>query len=377
MGDAMPNLTRYESIGINKLFNLADGHAHQRQNKSQHEIVTGLPSIFFKAESMLQRDVEKEFQEAFFQLAGQYSMISSERTMLCYSASLATDLIATFLSANSYSVTLLEPCFDNLATILMRRNVPLVPVGEQALAPSELRETFARMQTDVLFLTVPNNPTGFTLDRREFTNVVELCREYGKILILDHTFRFFEGGVFFDAYEILEDYGVSYLTVEDTGKTWPTQDLKCSILAASKDLFDELRIYHNDILLNVSPFILKLLTEYVADTETNGLEESVWSTIRENRACLRRAIEGTVLVPADPSSTVSVEWLTITAPEMDSLAIVDALGAANIGVLPGNHFYWHQPDLGSRFVRIALARECREFAEACAHLARHPLLRRS
>lgn len=375
MADAMPNLTRYESIGINKRFNLADGHAYQKQNKTQHEIVCGLPSIFLAAESMLQRDVEREFQEAFFKLAGQYSVISSDRTMLCYSASLATDLIATFLSANSYSVTLLEPCFDNLATILMRRNVPLTPVSEQAISPEKVKETFAQMQTDAIFLTLPNNPTGFTLDRRAFIDIVELCRDHRKILILDHTFRFYEGGFFFDAYEILEDYGISYLTVEDTGKTWPTQDLKCSILGASKDLFEELRIYHNDILLNVSPFILRLLTQYVTDTEANGLNESVWSTVRTNRETLRRALVGTVLSPADPASTISVEWLEIQDPDLDSLAIVDALAASNIGILPGNHFYWHQPDLGSRFVRIALARECGEFAEACAHLAQHPLLR--
>ncbi|MFQ6550544.1 aminotransferase class I/II-fold pyridoxal phosphate-dependent enzyme [Aestuariibius sp. 2305UL40-4] len=375
MNEAMPNLTRYESTGINRKFNLADGHAHQKQNKTQHGIVSGLPSIFFQAESMLQGAVEREFQKAFFQLAGQHSVVDSERTMLCYSASLATDLIATFLSANSYSVTLLEPCFDNLATILMRRNVSLTPIREHELSPERLEASLSEMKTDALFLTLPNNPTGFSLDHDYFVKVVELCTDLQKILILDHTFRFYNDGKLFDSYQIMEDAGISYLTVEDTGKTWPTQDLKCSILGASKDLFDELRIYHNDILLNVSPFILRLLTEYVIDSDVNGLDKSVRDTIRTNRATLRKALAGTTLSPAVEDSTVSVEWLEINNQDLDSLAIVDALAAANIGILPGNHFYWHEPDIGSRFVRVALARDCDEFADACKHLQQQALLR--
>ncbi|MDC6668245.1 hypothetical protein OEZ84_26275, partial [Leclercia adecarboxylata] len=87
------------------------------------------------------------------------------------------------------------------------------------------------------------------------------------------------------------------------------------------------------------------------------------------------SIEGTILSPVDTNSTVSVEWLKIENPELDSLQVVEALGAANVGILPGNHFYWHQPSLGSRYVRIALARECGEFMEACKHLSQHQLLR--
>ncbi|MFB6395072.1 pyridoxal phosphate-dependent aminotransferase [Polymorphospora lycopeni] len=368
MYERYTNLTRYENVGINRRFNLADGHAHQGQNSTQQEIVTDLPKIFYAAEATLQRESEEEFQQVFYRLAGQHSAIHSPRTMLCYSASLATDLVATYLSSRSLSVGLLQPCFDNLATILRRRQVELVPLSEAQLGPDSIDDTFAGMTTDAVFLTLPNNPTGFTYDEAQFKHLVELCVTHRKILILDCTFRFFVTTPFWDQYAVLEDSGVSYLVVEDTGKTWPTQDLKCSILASSADLYEQVLELHNDILLNVSPFILRLLSAYVNDTARSGLEKSIWRTISQNRDHLRESLRGTILVPEFPDSTISVEWIRISHPTVRSEEIVELLGKAQVGILPGNHFYWADHDTGSNFVRFALARRSDWFADSCRYL---------
>jgi aspartate/methionine/tyrosine aminotransferase len=373
--ERLPNLTRYESIGINKVYNLADGHAHQSQSSTQREIVERLPEWFEIAQSVKQSELEAEFRSRFYALAGQFSACHLPRTMFCYSASLSTDLIATYLSEHGLSVALLSPCFDNLATILMRRKVSLAPITEDRLRLENLEQTIANLQEDALFITVPNNPTGFELSREEWETLVPLCVKYNKLLIVDCTFRFFSRAPQWDQYHLLETSKVRYMVVEDTGKTWPTQDLKCSVLAVSEGLYDEVLPLHNDILLNVSPFILKLLIEYLKDSERQGLQASVWETIDRNRQALREAVESSILAVVDPDSKISVEWLAITDPHLSSMDMVNRLYPLGLGILPGDHFFWDDHAKGERFVRIALARDPVMFAQACQLLK--PAIRRN
>lgn len=359
-----PNLTRYERDSLGRAFNLADGHARQTQDDAQDEIRRRLPALFRTSEFGRQPDIEHDFQAAFFDLAGQTSAVERPDTLLCTSASLATDLVATFLSRAGYSVGLVQPCFDNLATIMERRRVAMVPLTEawfRAPLPG-------KSDVDALFLVLPNNPTGFLLDRAGFAALAERCAAGRRILILDWTFRFFSDLNGWDQYEILDASGVSYLCIEDTGKTWPTLDLKCSILAASTDLYPELLKVHNDVLLNVSPFVLRLLREYILDSRRRGLDASVRHPVVVNRARLGAALTGTGLVPVPGDAAVSVEWVRIDSPHLSSGDVVDLCAGIGVGILPGDFFYWAEPGLGRRHVRFALARDPRMFAQVCQRI---------
>lgn len=318
-----------------------------------------------------QKALEEEFQYEFFKLSKQFSAINHPRTMLCYSASLSTDLIATYLQKKNLSVSLLQPCFDNLATILTRRDVNLVSVEEDKFNPDKIVHTLENITTDALFLTLPNNPTGFMLSQDEVKTVINYCKKNNKLLIIDCTFRFYHEDSFWDQYEALEESGVSYFVVEDTGKTWPTQDLKCSILAASEDLYEGILELHNDILLNVSPFILNLLIKYIKDTQVVGIELSLWKVIEENRSYLRNTIKDSIFVPHSDDTRISVEWLNIADTSVKSLNILDSMLEFGLGVLPGDHFYWANPEVGERYIRVALARDPQMFKESCDVLARY------
>ncbi|NUS16478.1 MAG: aminotransferase class I/II-fold pyridoxal phosphate-dependent enzyme [Streptomyces sp.] len=366
---ALPNLTQYERLGIDRDFNLADGHAHQFQDAGQRDIVRKLAVTFAESERTRQGELERAFQERFYALAGQSSAAGRPHTLLCYSASTSIDLVAAFLSARGATVNLLRPCFDNLPGILRRRGAALRPVGERELTGPGLEERLRAPGPQALFLTLPNNPTGFALDEAAFTHVARCCAATGTILVVDWTFRFFAPYETWDQYAVLARAGTSYLCVEDTGKTWPTLDLKCSILAASEDLYGPLYELHNDILLNVSPFVLHLVTRYLEDTARRGLEATVRGLVRNNRLRLREALEGTGLAPVRPDGTISVEWVRIGRPALTSLDVVRMLGDAGVAVLPGDHFHWDDPRAGSRYVRFALARDTSLFAEACARVA--------
>lgn len=205
-----------------------------------------LPSIWAEAENGQQAYFEREFTETFFALHGQPTARRLDRTMLSYSASVATMIAGMYLRQRNLSVALVEPCFDNLVDLLKHLEVPLEALPEEALADiGTIADRLAGIEADALYLVDPNNPTGFSLLKggpAGFEAVAEFCARTSKILIVDFCFASFAiaDGRFerFDIYEVLERTGVTYMVIEDTGKTWPVQDAKCAMITVSADIHD-------------------------------------------------------------------------------------------------------------------------------------------
>jgi aspartate/methionine/tyrosine aminotransferase len=370
------DITQHEIDALTRRHNLADAHTHQRQAPSQRRIVESLPQLWYEAEERLQIDLEREFVRAFFELQRMPAALGAGRPLLSYAASISTMVVATYLMQRKLSVTLIEPCFDNLHDLLRNQGVPLLPLAEEALADTgRLYETLSRqVTTDALFLVDPNNPTGFTLlaeGRPAFEELVRFCVDHRKLLIIDRCFATFalaEGAVpWFDLYELLERSGVSYLVIEDTGKTWPLQDAKCAILMSSADLFPAIYDIHSSVLLNVSPFTLNVLTRYLRASQLDGFT-SIREVIDTNRAELTRVLEGTPVRPCPPRVAVSVAWLDIAGLGLHATELQRALLARDVYVLPGTYFFWSNHDRGRSFVRVALARDPDRFRAAAREL---------
>jgi aspartate/methionine/tyrosine aminotransferase len=370
------DITQHEIDALTRRHNLADAHTHQRQSPSQQLIVEGLPQLWYEAEQRLQRDLEQDFLTAFFELQRQPTALRTGRALLSYAASISTMVVATYLMQRKLTVSLIEPCFDNLHDLLVNQRVPLVPLPEETLADVDaIYDNLGRtVTTDALFLVDPNNPTGFTLlrdGRRGFEEVVRFCVDHRKLLIIDRCFATFalmdESLEWFDVYELLESSGVSYLVIEDTGKTWPVQDAKCAILTASKDLYQAIYDIHTSVLLNVSPFTLNMLTRYLRDSRRDGLR-SIRTVIEGNRVQLARGLAGTLIRMHEPRVNVSVAWLDISRLGIDAAGFQQRLLAREVYVLTGNYFFWAGPSRGDRWVRVALAREPALFRAAARHL---------
>lgn len=370
------DLTQHEIKALRTRFNLADAHTHQRQSATQREIAARLPELWYEAENGLQATYEQRFTKAFFRLHGQPTALTKDKTMLSYAASISTIVAGMYLKKQRMSVTLVEPCFDNLYDVLANMGVPLYPIEESALHDrgqiyAELKR---RVRTDALFLVDPNNPTGFTLlqyGRKGFEEVVRFCKDHNKLLIFDFCFASFT--LFdpelarFDIYQLLESSGVSYMAIEDTGKTWPVQDAKAAMLTPSDDIREDVYNLHTSVLLNVSPFVLNMLTQYIEDSRRDKLA-SVREVLTQNRESLRKALNGTILEYQEPVAGVSVGWARINHPELTATEVQRILNAEEVYVLPGRYFYWSQPDRGESYVRFALAREPRVFAQAVARM---------
>lgn len=356
------NLTQYETFALQSDFNLADAHTHQQLSLLEKAVVSRLPSLFEEAARSKQHTLDEAAIKGYHELCGQVTANSWAHSHLCYSASMAMEVVANYLRLQRKKLLLIEPTFDNIADILKRHQIPLMALSDAVIATPHTinwRDLLSDYAGEAVFLTLPNNPTGTFLTPPDFEALAKSCQQMDILLIIDSCFRIYEPDYFYDQYEILRRFDTKCLIIEDTGKIWPALDLKFSILNAHPALAELIYDIHSDFLLNVSPFILRLLPEFFHTAKTDG-----FSSIRElakiNRGYLRDNLTGTFLEVAFPHSRISVEFLRINAP-ITGLELRDYLAQHNIHVLSGDMFFWHRPELGFPYIRLALARDFTEF----------------
>ncbi len=366
------DITQHEILALQTEFNLADAHTHQPQSPSQRNIVARLPQLWYEAEQTTQRAMEQRFIRRFYALHRQPTALKTDKTMLFYAASVAMLAASMFCMQKRFTVSLIDPCFDNLVDILKNLNVPLRALHEEVLYDgAQIYNNLARANIgDVLCLVDPNNPTGFSLakhGRAGFEEVIRYCKDFGKVLFFDFCFAAFAlldpafGRI--DIYELLEQSGVDYIAIEDTGKTWPLQDAKCALMRVSENIHADIYPIYTSILLNVSPFVLNMLSEYLSDAAQENMA-SVANLLHENREYLRQQVQGSIFEYVDPVVQTSVAWLRIIDPDLTATQVQQQAYEKNVYVLPGTFFFWSRRDTGERFIRLAMARQPELFRTA-------------
>lgn len=358
-------LTEYEKLSMSKVINVSDGHARQLQCLTQKNIIKILPDIFDFAEKNPQDSIEATFKSDFFSLAGQPSIINEynlNRVLLCHSSSSSIEIVANYLRRKMFKVALIEPTFDNIPRILLRHNISLISLPESQLHSDDIDSYVKRIDANAIFIVCPNNPTGLVLPQNQFVKLAEACKATGKMLIIDTCFRLFSQEMFWDQYFFLDKIGLTYAFIEDTGKTWPSLDLKVGMLIPSQDILKEIEFIHDDYLLNVSPFILNLLGWYIKDSKESGLYKTILEIPHKNRHYLKTKLAGTALSLLD-NSELNVAWIrinsTYTGEELYKLLVMN-----NVHILPGTNFFWDNPTQGKKYIRIALSRPESLFREA-------------
>lgn len=365
------DITQHEIEALKHSFNMSDAHTHQSQSDTQRNIVASLPALWYGAEQTSQYDIEQKFLKNFFRVQKQEFALENNNCMLVYASSIAMVITANYLMKKNMSVSLMHPCFDNIADILKNMNVPIMPLEEAWLSdPEKIYENLEKQVTsDALFIVDPNNPTGFTLFKygtRAYEEIIRFAKEKNKLLLFDFCFASFmlpDGDLnVFDVYKLLEDSGVSYIAYEDTGKTWPLQDTKVAILKTSENIYREVYNIYTAYLLNVSPFILNVVNEYILDSEKDNFS-SVFNLLETNRVIAHEILHDSVLRIIDPVAKVSVLWCEITDERVRATELKEYLTQFGVHVLPGTYFFWNDPARGERFIRIAIARDTAIFRE--------------
>jgi enduracididine biosynthesis enzyme MppP len=365
-GTTEANLTQLEYLALNATVNVADGHARQELTETQKRIIDDLPTLFAKAAGEPLEELERSAQQTFLTTFGQHRYPTGpDRVLSCYASSVAMEILARSLAGTVTTVGLIHPTFDNIPDILRGMGLRLTPIEESLLAGGDL-DAGVPPEVGALFITTPNNPTGTVLAEDRLRLVARLCRERDIVLCLDTSFRGFDYRAQYDHYAVLEAVGCRYVVIEDSGKLWPTLDLKVGMLVSSENVGLPVPEVYSDILLGVSPFILALVERFARDAADGGLDE-LHEHIAGNRRVLRETLAGIPGVSfPDEDSRVSVERVAI--PRSSGSQLFERLQRQNVYVLPGRQFHWADPERGEDTIRVALARSRGTVAAAAAEL---------
>lgn len=351
----MRNLTEFEQAALGGEVNLSDGHPRHDLTDRQMQIIGRLSDTFFETRVQNFRDLEIRAQQSFMTGLGQFTApVADDRVFSVYSSSVTTMVVASFLRRHNHKAAVIHPTFDNIPDLL-RDMIELVPVTEQELADGDFDALLAKNVTCV-FVTTPNNPTGWVLEEAAFGRLVAFAAAHRLLLCFDTSFRGFDIRTQFDGYKMLEDSGVDYLVIEDTGKLWPVSELKLSFIATSKSVRADIEHGLSDVLLSVSPFVLGVVEALARDSAEGGYS-SLHRLIADNRQEVARTLNDLAEIEMpDPDSRISVCRLLFPSTARAAQVHEKLLGM-NVHVLPCMPFHWNAPHEGGSYLRIALARD--------------------
>jgi aspartate/methionine/tyrosine aminotransferase len=310
--------------------------------------------------------MEEEFKRALAEIFGSFELANHRFYSVCPTATNSIDIVATWLHMRRYNVGLLEPVFDNLYLVLRRRGVKIACVHESDLINLDALETKIRTyDLKSVFIVTPNNPTGFQLDAAELSALCDLCARVGVVLIVDKTFRMYSKQTF-DTYKILNDSDLDYVVIEDTGKTWPSQDAKASLMAYSESLAEDLRMLYEEIFLCHSNFTLAFLKALIEKTRNVGVDKIIHQEVTRRMHHVERALSGTplTLVKNNRACALPLAWIDCSATGLNDLELVQKLKEFQISLLAGRLFYWNSHDQHTDHIRLSVMKPDRVFYKA-------------
>lgn len=361
--------TKFERLALARRINFSDGHARHELTCKQQEIVNDSLDRFKCSTIVDQHDIEREFLSAFLQCAGEPCEQSNQPPLLSYSASSSIKIVAQFLARRHRKIYLVEPCFDNIRLLLRSAGIEVHPLPELALI--DIDNLHAHVEAGIpIWITLPNNPTGFRLDRVQFEKLAQFAHNSRSLLVFDFCFRFYSRTLCeYSQYHVLKDANCDFIAIEDTGKTWPVYDLKSGITFASEVFVSELEEIHQELLLNVSPFILSLLTELIMEANDTGLDVSVRGKIARNRRSAARLLENarfrSAMTHSDDVPLLLLE-LTDGTEAVEFWRLLRT--STNVDVLPAKNYWWGKDEDGFTKFRISLSRPNHQFDEGVSRI---------
>ncbi len=363
----LANLTTMEVDALTDVegsLNLTDGHARLDLTDEQAAVVARIPEMFVIASRRPFPSIETAAHRAFLDAIGQHTApVGTGRILSCYSSTLATDIVARALPAGA-TIAVLHPTFDNIADLFVTRGLRLVPLSEEQLMDRD----WPGPPVSAVVVTHPNNPTGLVTPEPHLRSLGEHAVRHGQTVIIDASFRGQVREAQYDTYAVLDGAGADWITIEDTGKLWPTHELKIGLLAYSERTRLPIGRAFSESLLAASPVVLQMVEALAVDWVNGGFERAQ-ELVRRNREVVRDTIATVGLELADPTSQISVARIGLPTGGPDSSLLYKDMLERGVHVLPCEPFHWADPDSGRRYLRISLARPFETVQSAARRLA--------
>ena len=364
------SLTCFEVAGLNAPWSMADGHA-THCSPAVLRTWEMLPELRDEAERVGVVAATDRLVRGWAAFASEPDALRT-RSFVAPTASVSIDFAFAAIKERGKAVWLIEPTFDNISSIGERRGVPILPLAEDRLHEDPLGTIAALVPGDTLFIVHPNNPTGRSLSDQALDMIFADCARRGVPVVLDCTFRFFGACAEQNLLGRLLASGVSFILIEDTGKTWPTHELKASITFYSADWSRSIERVFKEIFLSSSSVLMLFFEQLFRDERAGGFPAPLHALVRERRGRLRALLAGTRLqvAPESVASKLPVEWIDIAAASLPDLALVDHIVAqTGVQLLPGRQFYWsRQTQRRTDRIRISLLKSQSTFDEGMARL---------
>lgn len=353
--------TEFERLALANRVNFSDGHARSLFSNNQKKILSRFQEHLNVASSISQIDLEDNFIKHFFLCGMQTLHNRSSNIYLNYSSSCSIKIAAQACRLKNYKVLLIEPCFDNIRHILNTEKVPITSILESQISDINYLETILD-ETTALWIVQPNNPTGFCLEESIFKELIKAITRKKSTLIVDFCFRFYSKTLKnWEQYQYLSNCGTSFISIEDTSKTWGLLDNKVGITVCSEDFNEIIHRLHDELLLNVSSIQLVLLTEFINDSIINGDQNTYLNVVEINRSFINYLISKDIVSRASKwCDNVPMEFLKI-ANGIPSINLWSELRMQGVDILPATNYFWSNPNDGIDLFRIPLARPIHDF----------------
>jgi aspartate/methionine/tyrosine aminotransferase len=219
-----------------------------------------------------------------------------------------------------------------------------------------------------IVVTHPNNPTGLITPEGHLRSLAAHAARHGQTVIIDASFRGQVRDAQYDTYAVLDEARADWITIEDTGKLWPTHELKIGLLAYGERTTMPIQRAFSESLLSASPVVLLLIAALAGDWVAGGYERAR-ALVDHNREVVRTAVAEVGLRLADPDSQISVARIELPADGPDSSLLYKDMVTRGVHVLPCAPFHWADPRGGLRFIRVSLARPFEAVERAARILA--------
>lgn len=372
------------ALGVNLEYNLTDGHPRRPPFSNEQEVIARLPEFFEMAAELPVPEIENEFVSEYSLFTGQ--TLRPNASFVFSSASNALICTAMLIrqatrseNANNLTAGVITPVFDNLPAILEGFGMKVEALTEKTFTDKATLQSSVAGK-EVVLLVSPNNPTGFTIDSDQLTMVATTCESNDATLIVDSCFRMHKSESQFDTSKILDETGVSYAIINDTGKLWALHETKAGILTVSDDLRHPARKAHDIMQLSVSSVTMLMLTELM---RLGGDLPDIKASVRANRLLLQEALaanDDAALKYPDQESGLPLELLEFSKDvhHLDGRRS-SRLGAAMIAhvsgvrTMPVTDFMIDFTEGKSQdpgMVRVTLSRSGEHFKEAAQRMGR-------
>jgi aspartate/methionine/tyrosine aminotransferase len=335
--------------------NVAEGYPRFAFTASQQAIVDRLPAFMAEAQATPYSILEARAQRALLDAVGQRAApVGTGRILSYYAAGVAIDIVGRCLARRTTRVAVIHPTLDCLPALIRSRGVEVVPFNESRMNRRDPLEGLDGVGG--LYIANPNNPTGTVEDPQRLRRLAEACARRGVALAIDACFRVFDPRAQYDHYAVLDETGVDYVILEDSGKLWPLGGVRLSFLAFPAHSRLGIPEASADLLMMAPPFSTLVVEAFGHDLAAGGMAV-IHERMAANRAIVAKALAGSAVAGlAYPESTVSMALIRL-APGLSSTRLWGRLLRRGVSAVPGRPIWWARGGEGEHYLRIALARE--------------------